>query len=143
MSVIGILQQLRLNEQGKITGGTLMPLTNLDEREREVVRECLRAAVDGPFFPDWEFSIIFGLTRDEVRQVLCSWPDLNEADESVVRAINNSFNNLLGYPTRNKQELWPKFISVGGIELARIFDKWKGRTPRVSYKVRDHFDDAM
>ncbi len=84
---MAILQQLGLNEQGKITGGTLMPLANL--------------------------------------------------------AINNSFNNLLGYPTRNKQELWPKFISVSGIELARIFDKWKGRTPRVSYKVRDHFDDAM
>ncbi len=120
-----------------------MSLANLDEREREVVRECLRAAVDGPFFPDWEFNIIFGLTRDEVKQVLLSWPELNEADESVVRAINNSFNNLLGYPARNKQELWPKFISVSGIELARIFDKWKGRTPRVSYKVRDYFDDAM
>jgi hypothetical protein len=120
-----------------------MPLANLDEREREVVRECLRAAVAGPFFPDWEFSIIFGLTRDEVNQVLLSWPELNEADDSVARAINNSFNNLLGYPTRNKQELWPKFISVSGIELAGIFDKWKGRTSRVAYKVRDYFDDAM
>jgi hypothetical protein len=47
----------------------------------------------------------------------------------TVQAINNSFNNLLGYPTRNKQELWPKFISVRGIELARIFDKWKGKSP--------------
>ena len=87
---MAILQQLGLNEQGKITGGTLMPLANLDEREREVVRECLRAAVDGPFFPDWEFSTIFGLTRDEVKQVLRSWPELNEADESVVRAINRA-----------------------------------------------------
>jgi hypothetical protein len=120
-----------------------MSLTDLDEREREVVRECLRAVVKGPFFPDWEFSTIFGLTRDEVKQVLLSWPELNEGDESVVRAINNSFNNLLGYPTRNKPELWPKFISVSGIELARIFDKWKGRTPRASYRVRDHVDDAM
>jgi hypothetical protein len=118
-------------------------LANLDEREREVVRECLRAAVDGPFFPDWEFETIFGLKRDDVRQVLLSWPRLDEANESTVRAINNSFNNLLGYPTRNKQEMWPKFISVSDMELARIFDKWKGRTPRTVYKVRDHFDDAM
>jgi hypothetical protein len=118
-------------------------LANLDDREREVVRECLRATVEGPFFPDWEFEIIFGLKRDDVRQVLQSWPAVNEADESVVRAINNSFNNLLGYPARNKQDVWPTFISVSGLELARIFDKWKGRTPRTSYKVRDHFDDAM
>jgi hypothetical protein len=120
-----------------------MALANLDEREREVVRQCLYAAVEGPFFPEWEFGIIFGLQRDEVRRILMSWPDLDENDESVVRAINNSFNNLLGYPTRNKQEIWSKFISVSGIELARIFDKWKGRAPRNSYKVRDHFDDAM
>jgi hypothetical protein len=118
-------------------------LTNLDKREREVVRECLRATVEGPFFPDWEFETIFGLKREDVRQVLLSWPALNESDDSVVRAINNSFNNLLGYPTKNKQEIWPNFISVTGIELARIFDKWKGRAPRTSYKIRDHFDDAM
>ena len=120
-----------------------MSLANLNEREREVVRECLRAAAEGPFFPEWEFETIFGLKRDEVRQVLLSWPKLDESDDSVVRAINNSFNNLLGYPTRNKAETWPKFISVSGIELARIFDKWKVRTPRASYKTRDYFDDAM
>lgn len=67
-------------------------LANLDEAEREVVRECLRATVEGPFFPDWEFSTIFGLERDEVRRVLLSWPTLDEADESVVRAISNSLN---------------------------------------------------
>jgi hypothetical protein len=120
-----------------------MPLANLDERERDVVRQCLQAAVDGPFFPEWEFGTIFGLERDEVRRVLMSWPGLDETDESVVRAINNAFNNLLGYPTKNKQAIWPKFISVSGMELARIFDKWKGRAPRESYKVRDYFDDAM
>jgi hypothetical protein len=116
----------------------------LDERERGVVRECLRATVEGPFFPDSEFeTIFFGLTREDVRQVLLSWPALNESDDSVVRAINNSFNNLLGYPAKNKHAAWPKFISVTGMELARIFDKWKGRAPRASYKVRDYFDDAM
>ena len=72
-----------------------------------------------------------------------SWPSLDETDEIVVRAINNSFNNLLGYPAKNKREIWPKFIPVSGVELARIFDKWKRRAPRDSYKARDYFDDAM
>jgi hypothetical protein len=124
-------------------GDVGVSLANLDESEREVVRECLRATVEGPFFPDWEFSIIFGLERDEVRRVLLSWPTLDEADESVVRAINNSFNNLLGYPAKNKREVWPQFISVSHAELALIFDKWKDRPPRTSYKARDHFDDMM
>ena len=73
-----------------------MPLTDLDERERDVVRQCLKAAVESPFFPEWEFGTIFGLERDDVRRVLLSWPDINEVDESVIRAVNNSFNNLFG-----------------------------------------------
>ena len=32
---------------------------------------------------------------------------------------------------------------MSGWELARTLDKWKGRTPRTSNRVRDHFDDAM
>src|SRR5512133_4344993 len=65
-------------------------LANLDKRERHIVGECLRAAVKGPFFPDWEFETIFGLEREEVGQVLSSWPNVNETEDSVVRAINNS-----------------------------------------------------
>lgn len=120
-----------------------MSLANLDEKEREVVRECLRATVEGPFFPDWEFETLFGLERGEVRQILLSWPALNEADDSVVRAINNSFNNLLGYPLGIEREGWPKFISVSDAELSRIFDKWRERTPRASRKTRDYFDGLI
>jgi len=120
-----------------------MSLTDLDEREQSVVKECVRAVVEGPFFPEWEFGTLFGLSRDKVRNILLSWPELDEADESVVLAINNTFNNLLGYPTPNKQEIWAKFISVSGMELARVFDKWKGQPPRSSHKARDYFDDLM
>jgi hypothetical protein len=83
-------------------------------------RECLRAAVEGPFFPDWEFGTIFGLERDDVKRILTAWPEVNEADDSVVRAINNSLNNLLGYPDRKKGEMWPKFISVTRQRLQRF-----------------------
>jgi hypothetical protein len=120
-----------------------MPLSDLDERERNVVRECLRAAVEGPFFPEWEFGTLFGLSRDDVRRVPQSWPELNETDESVTLAINNAFNNLLAYPTPKKQEIWAQFISISDMELARLFDKWKGRAPRASYNARDYFDDLM
>ena len=56
-----------------------------------------------------------------MRKVLQSWPEFNEADETVAIAINNSFNNLLAYTVPNKKELWPKFLSVQGSEVARIF----------------------
>jgi hypothetical protein len=56
---------------------------------------------------------------------LQSGPALNEADGTVAIAINNSFNNLLGYPFPNKNELWPTFLSAKRSELARIFDNGK------------------
>src|SRR5437868_4651059 len=107
-----------------------MPISDLNENERKVVKECLRAAVEGPFFPEWEFATLFGLSREDVKRVLVSWPDVNEADESVVLAINNGFNNLLGYPLPEVEDLWGQFISVTPMELARVFDKWKGRAAR-------------
>lgn len=110
-----------------------MSLADLDDGERRIVRECLRAAVEGSFFPDGEFHTLFGLARGEVHRILSLWPELDEADESVVIAINNSFNNLLGYPARNGDEEWPKFISVTRGEVERIFDKWKGKSPRTSH----------
>lgn len=120
-----------------------MPLSNLDDKEREVVRECLRAAVEGPFFPDREFHTIFGLEREDVKQVLLAWPELDESDKLVVIAINNCFNNLLGYPASNKDEIWPAFISVSYRDLARIFKKWKGGPSRVSSETNDYFDNLM
>lgn len=42
--------------------------------------------------------------------------------------LPNSFNNLLGYPARNKQEFWPKYISVSGIELAALVPARKTNT---------------
>jgi len=102
-----------------------MSLANLSEKDRDVVRQCLRAAVDGPFFPDSEFQTLFGLERTEVKSVLQSWPNLDESQESVRLAINNSFNNLLGYPHRCERQ-WPLFISVTEKDAERIFNQWRG-----------------
>jgi hypothetical protein len=101
-----------------------MSLARLNAADREVVAQCMRAAVDGPFFPDWEFPILFGLERAEVRSVLATWPGLDESQATVRLAINNSFSNLLGYPHGCEQE-WSRFISVSEDEVDRVFDLWR------------------
>jgi hypothetical protein len=121
----------------RILLGVKVPLADLNDSERTVVRECLRAAVEGPFFPEWEFRTLFGVTRGEVKNVLNSWPKLEESDEKVILAINNSLNNLLGYPLGHEQKEWPKFISVSREEVGRIFLKWKGQ------RVRNYFSGLM
>ena len=102
-----------------------MPLTNLNQDDRDVVRQCLHAAVEGPFFDDWEFHTLFGVQRSEVRTVLSTWPDVDESDETVRLAINNSLGNLVGYPHRCESQ-WSQFISVSPADVSRIFTIWRG-----------------
>lgn len=106
-------------------------------------RECLGAAVHGPFFPEWEFATLFGLERGEVRRILATWPPLDDTDDSVVLAINNSFTNLLGYPAQDKETVWAEFLSANEAEVARIFDKWKGPGARILRSDRDYFDSII
>ena len=111
-----------------------MAFNDLNETEQNVVRECLRAAVHGKFFPEWEFQTLFGLVRAQVRYVLESWPKINDSDESVAFSINNSLVNLLGYPYSDTDEKeWKEFISVPATEVARILTKWKGE------KIENYF----
>jgi hypothetical protein len=65
----------------------------LSAREIEIVRQCLSAAVEGPFFPDWEFAALIGLDRDGVAAVLAAWPARD--DDTQELAVNNVLNNLL------------------------------------------------
>ncbi|HKR58963.1 MAG TPA: hypothetical protein VJS64_04460 [Pyrinomonadaceae bacterium] len=102
-----------------------MSLTNLNEADRDVVRQCLHATVEGPFFPEWEFYTLFGLDRNEVRKVLYAWQNLDESNESVNLAINNSFANLLGY-SHGCESHWSQFISASRTDVSRIFNLWRG-----------------
>jgi hypothetical protein len=106
-----------------------MSLECLTPSEKQIVFECLVAAADGPFFPDWEFPILFGLERDEVRQIITRWPNINESSEETRVAIHNSMGNLLGYP-HHQEAVWSRFISAPENEVGRILDKWSGRADR-------------
>ena len=105
-----------------------MGWTSLTSEEKEVVRQCLRAAVEGPFFPEWEFGTIFGLERDEVAAVFAAWPDLDDSRNRDGLAVNNALNNLLGYPHR-REERWSDYISASRDEVAGVLAKFRGEGP--------------
>ena len=103
-----------------------MHLERLTQSESRIVAEVLRAAADGPFFPDGEFHTLFGLERQEVRNIAERWP-LPIVDPQVVTvAVNNAFNNLLGYPHR-KDDVWSEWISVDRPALNELFNKLRKR----------------
>lgn len=87
-----------------------------------IIRECLRAAVEGPFFPDWEFSILFGLEREKVRIIYEAWPEQTVDGASFKRAIINTLNNLLGYP-HGEEQAWSEYISASPQEVCTILQQ--------------------
>jgi len=112
-----------------------MPFKDLYKTEQDVIYQCLEATVDGPFFPDWEFHTLFGLTRQEVEQIVIDWSIVDKDSSLAILAINNSLNNLLGYPHKCDRE-WYDFISVSPQKLRTIYGKWKGRK-------QGYFDNMM
>jgi hypothetical protein len=99
-------------------------LAQLDERERQIIFECLRAAADGPFFPEWEFHTLFGLERKEVKHFAEMCPEIDDSNEQAAKAISNSMNHLIGYPHK-MGKAWQEFISASPSEVERIFRKWR------------------
>jgi ssRNA-specific RNase YbeY (16S rRNA maturation enzyme) len=77
----------------------------------KIIRQCLYAATEGPFFPDWEFETLFGINRDLVRSVYASWPETQVNEKELIRAIIGSMGHLLGYP-HGHSDLWFQYIPV-------------------------------
>ncbi|ANM30381.1 hypothetical protein ABI59_13575 [Acidobacteria bacterium Mor1] len=92
-----------------------------------VIEGCLRAAADGPFFEDREFSLLHGVDRQEVRSTLATFK-CAELDETAELAIHNSMGNLLGYPHGMADEI-PNFVPGGMKAIQETFTIWLDNAP--------------
>ena len=106
----------------------------LTPADREVIRLCLAATVDGPFFDDREFHTLFGLHRTDVASVLAKWPaepsvvpGTYESAEPAQRvAVNNALNNLLGYPHGYRGEAFLQLVGASETQVAATLSRWRG-----------------
>ena len=99
-------------------------LNGLTPDERELVRRSLVAAVEGPYFPDWEFQTLFGVKRAEVADVVRKWPAVDESRDVARLAIDNALANLLGYPHGRTAQLESE-LGVTTARLEQVFTKWR------------------
>src|SRR6185437_8327973 len=103
-----------------------MGLNALTPSEWEVVRRCLHAVVEGPFICDGDFHPLIGLRREEAAAVATRWPVLDEGEEEVNLALNNSMNCLLiwfGWQDQDPQageELLRRWTGETAAEIERI-----------------------
>jgi len=95
-------------------------LEMLEPHDIELVKSSLDAAVSGPFFPEWEFQTLFGLSRDEMREVAQRWP-ANLQDPVTKTAVLNVLNNLCGYPHKLEGDLENFGLTIETIRI--ILDK--------------------
>jgi hypothetical protein len=102
-----------------------MDLDRLSDADKALVGQALRAAVDGPFFPEWEFHTLFGLTRGEIRAMADAWPNVDLTSSNVTLAVNNALNNLLGYP-HGQDSAWPQWISADPAKLDELLGRLQG-----------------
>ena len=107
-------------------------VAQLSPEDQDVIRRALAAAASGPYFPDWEFSTLMGMSRDEVAQVLATWPEtavLTSLDRDPDRvqeiAVHAVLNNLLGYP-HNEWDLLSTSLGTSRAEFRSLFDRWRG-----------------
>jgi hypothetical protein len=102
-----------------------MDFDNLSDMDKTIAAQALRAAANGPFFPDWEFHTLFGLERSEVIAIEDTWPEPYSSPERVSIPVNNSLNNLSGYP-HQEDAVWSQWISVDRQQLNALFNKLRG-----------------
>lgn len=99
-----------------------MTTLDLDPNTLRITKECLRAAVEGPFFPNWEFRTLMGVDRETVRVVMEAWPARTVASEEFACAVVNSLTWLVLYP-HGQTEAWGRYISVGPEGVRRALDR--------------------
>ncbi|MFF1482128.1 hypothetical protein ACFVYD_32020 [Streptomyces sp. NPDC058301] len=96
----------------------------MTEHDLQIIKECLDAAVNGPFFPDGQFHTLMGFTRDEVASIAAAWPqslDPGEQDD----AVNNVLNMLLGYP-HGYESRWQEYSAATPAQIAQTLARWRG-----------------
>ena len=99
-----------------------MTLKALTQLEQVVVRGAMRATLD---FFDWDFSTRMGIEISSMRQLLESWPEIDDADDNsdACLAINNAMNEWLhGIGVSDKKSLAQ--LGVNRTEVMRIYEKW-------------------
>jgi hypothetical protein len=92
------------------------------EKTVEIAGAALRAAAGGPFFEDWEFQTLLGVTRETVREVYAAWPEQTVDDVTFACAVIGAMNNLLGYPHRRDLALF-FYVAASREDLSAALDE--------------------
>lgn len=102
-----------------------MNLDILNEREKEIIIECLNAVVNGPFIPKSLFHTLMGFERDKLIEFVNNWDGQNAVSSEKERFIYMALFQLLEYP-HDLEHVWSEYISMSKNNVAKILHKISG-----------------
>lgn len=101
-------------------------IEHLSSDEVEIVRQCLVAVAEGPFFSDDDAEILMGSSKREFCRVSRAWPRVNPSEASLVSII---LLNIVMYP-HGRGAAWSRYIAASPSEVdvlrKKLFDETSG-----------------
>lgn len=91
---------------------------SLSSADMDLIRDCLNAAVEGPFFPGDAFAQWFDLTRAQMRQKLAAWPQTVD-DEFFGPLAWRVLHHLL-HGRHGQEAAIASFVPAGGDEASAV-----------------------
>jgi len=96
-----------------------------DERENDVIRQCLIAVLDGPFIDDWEFETRLGFDRPTLREILSAHDQSGYKPKypELSLAVNNCMNEIANGVTISPEK-WARWFTVPKQMVESTLLKW-------------------
>jgi hypothetical protein len=94
----------------------------LSAADRDLALQCLLAAADGPFFGEFEFLSLMGMSREDVREVAESLRG-SQTHPKLANAVGSSLNNLLRFPHR-RDAMLSSWIPGGRGAIEQFETRW-------------------
>ncbi len=100
-----------------------MRVRDLPADQQEAIRECLRFVLESGEL-EGEFETRLGVTESEVRALLTSWPEIDDArnDSPAVVAINNAFNEVWNGVRVRDGTRW---FTHSAVEVRALYASWE------------------
>ena len=102
-----------------------MAFEQLTKQEQNTVRQCMEAILNGDEIEDPEFRTRLGIDRLQLRQVLASWPHLDDADDNsdTCLAINNCMNEV-AHGICISLEDWARWFILPKEDVKATYKRW-------------------
>jgi len=101
-----------------------MPLSELSEKDRRIIFQCLSAVLKGKFLED-DYEARIGIDEDDIDKIVAAFPEIDDSndDSDVTLAINNSLNEVC-HGIRFSDDEWNQWFDVNKSEVEEVYWKW-------------------